>query len=304
MSRILVTGAGGFVGAAVADLAARQGHQVTALVRNPSSPRVVALGGRCAIALADLADSAAGSAALAEARPDIIIHSAWEGVGGAARAGDVQLDNIRTTVALLDAGIAAGARRFIGIGSQAEYGRHDRRIDESAATEPFLLYGAAKLSACHLTRQRASEAGIGFAWLRLFSPYGPGDNPNWLIPSVAAQILAGQPPRTSAGTQKWDYLHIIDCAQGVLAAALTDSAQGVFNLSSGRAVTVRSIVERIRDLASPGLPLTFGDIPFGPNQIMHLEGDCSRLTAATGWSPSIAIEDGLATVVDALRQAA
>ena len=304
MSRILVTGAGGFVGAAVADLAARQGHQVTALVRNPSSPRVLALTGRCAIAVADLADRTAVSAALVEARPEIIIQSAWEGVGGPTRAGDIQLDNIRTTVGLLDAAVAAGASRFIGIGSQAEYGRHDRRIDESAATEPFLLYGAAKLSACHLTRQRAADAGMGFAWLRLFSPYGPGDNPDWLIPSVATQIIEGRAPRTSPGTQKWDYLHILDCAQGILAAALTDSAQGVFNLSSGRATSVRSIVERIRDLACPGLALTFGDIPFGPNQIMHLEGECSRLSTATGWTPSIAIEDGLVTVVDALRQAA
>ena len=304
MSRILVTGAGGFVGAAVADLAARNGHSVTALVRNPSSPRAVALAGRCAIAVADLSDRDAVRAVLAQARPHCVIHSAWEGVGGPDRAGDIQLDNIRTSVELLDSAIAVGARRFIGIGSQAEYGRHDRRIDESATTEPFLLYGAAKLSTCHLTRQRASEAGIGFAWLRLFSPYGPGDNPNWLIPSVATQILAGQTPRTSAGTQKWDYLHIADCAQGILAAAVTESAQGVFNLSSGRAVTVRSIVERIRDLACPGLQLTFGDIPFGPNQIMHLEGDSSRLSAATGWTPSIMIEDGLATVVDSLRQAA
>lgn len=304
MSRLLVTGAGGFVGAAVADLAARNGHSVTALVRNPSSPRAVALAGRCAIAVANLSDRDAVRAVLAQARPHCVIHSAWEGVGGPDRAGDIQLDNIRTSVELLDSAIAVGARRFIGIGSQAEYGRHDRRIDESATTEPFLLYGAAKLSTCHLTRQRASEAGIGFAWLRLFSPYGPGDNPNWLIPSVATQILAGQTPRTSAGTQKWDYLHIADCAQGILAAAVTESAQGVFNLSSGRAVTVRSIVERIRDLACPGLQLTFGDIPFGPNQIMHLEGDSSRLSAATGWTPSIMIEDGLATVVDSLRQAA
>ena len=304
MSRILVTGAGGFVGAAVADLAARNGHNVTALVRNPSSPRAVALAGRCAIAVADLSDRDAVRAVLAQARPDCVIHSAWEGVGGPDRAGDIQLDNIRTSVELLDSAIAVGTRRFIGIGSQAEYGRHNHRIDESATTEPFLLYGAAKLSTYHLTRQRASEAGIGFAWLRLFSPYGPGDNPNWLIPSVAAQILAGQTPRTSAGTQKWDYLHIADCAQGILAAAVTKSAQGVFNLSSGRAVTVRTIVERIRDLACPGLQLTFGDIPFGPNQIMHLEGDSSRLSAATGWTPSIMIEDGLVTVVDSLRQAA
>ncbi|HEX7820346.1 MAG TPA: NAD(P)-dependent oxidoreductase [Sphingobium sp.] len=303
MSRILVTGAGGFLGAAVADLAVRNGHHVTAMVRNPSAPRVVALAGRCHIAIADLADGETVRAALAQARPDMVIHSAWEGVGGPARAGDIQLDNIRTTVALLDAAIAVGVRRFVGIGSQAEYGRHDRRIDETAATIPSLLYGAAKLSAFHLTRHRAAEAGVGFAWLRLFSPYGPGDNLNWLIPSVASQILADRAPRTSAGTQKWDYLHITDAAQGVLDAALADGAEGAFNLSSGHAVPVRAIIEKIRDLANPGLPLTFGEIPFGPNQIMHLEGDNSRLIAATGWTPRVAIEDGLATVVDALRLA-
>jgi nucleoside-diphosphate-sugar epimerase len=304
MSRILVTGAAGFLGAAVADLAARQGHEVIALVRNPAAPRAVALADRCRIATADLADSATMADILADARPNIVVHSAWEGVGGAARAGDVQLDNIRTCVALVDAGIRAGVGRFVGIGSQAEYGRHDRRIDENAATEPFLLYGAAKLSACHLARQRCRDAGTGFAWLRLFSVYGPGDNPNWLIPSTAAAILRGEAPRTTAGTQKWDYLHIADAAAGTLAAAITPDAIGAFNLSSGRAVAVRAIVERLRDIAHPGLALRFGDIAFGPDQIMHLEGDNGRLVQATGWTPRIAVEDGLASVVDALRIAA
>ena len=302
MSRILVTGASGFVGAAVADLAAREGHDVIVLVRDPAVARVRALSGRCEIAVADLADDAVG-AILHQARPEIVIHSAWAGVGGPARANDVQLDNIGMTVALLDKAVAAGVRRFIGIGSQAEYGRQDRRINEQAATEPFLLYGAAKLSAFHLTRQRAAQAGIGFAWLRLFSPYGPGDNPDWLIPSVAAQLLKAQSPRVSAGTQRWDYLHITDVARGILAAALKDTAQGVFNLASGQAITVRSIVEKLRNLACPGLALNFGAIPFGPDQIMHLEGDCSALMNATGWAPVMTIDQGLATVVDALRAA-
>ncbi|MET0365930.1 MAG: NAD(P)-dependent oxidoreductase [Sphingobium sp.] len=304
MSRILVTGAGGFLGAAIADLAAARGHEVIALVRNASGARVAALAGKCRIVSADLSDRDAVQAALADTRPEIVIHSAWEGVGGAARAGDIQFANIHTTVALTDMAISLGVRRIVGIGSQAEYGRHDRRIDESAEPAPFLLYGAAKLSACHLARQRCMEAEVGFAWLRLFSLYGPGDNPNWLIPYVTAELLAGRAPRTSAGTQKWDYLHIVDAAEAVLEAALSDMAQGPLNLSSGRAVAVRAIIERLRDLACPGLPLTFGEVPFSPYQIMHLEGDNGRLCAATGWTPHIAIEDGLATVVDAMRQAA
>ena len=122
------------------------------------------------------------------------------------------------------------ARKFVGIGSQAEYGRYDRRIAETDLPQPTMLYGAAKLAACHLAAQRCREAGADFAWLRLFSVYGPRDNANWLIPSTAAALVRRKVPLCTAGTQKWDYLHIDDVADGVLAAATTDRATGVFNL--------------------------------------------------------------------------
>jgi nucleoside-diphosphate-sugar epimerase len=302
--RILITGAGGFVGAATVRAAITDGHEVHALVRKPGAARLSGLAGRLHIHAADLSDSKAIAALLADIQPEIVVHSAWEGVGGALRAGDIQFENIRTTLALVDASIAAGASKFLGLGSQAEYGRFDRRITEDDLPLPTMLYGAAKLSASHLARQRLREAGMGFAWLRLFSVYGPGDNPNWLIPSVAASLMQGIAPKCTLGTQKWDYLHIDDVASGTLAAAITDDATGIFNLSSGAPVAVRTIIERLRDLAAPGLVLNFGEIAFGPDQIMHLEGDNSRLKAATGWAPRIDALDGLADVVADLAVAA
>jgi nucleoside-diphosphate-sugar epimerase len=303
--RIFITGSAGFVGAATVRAALAGGHQVIALIRGEDGAgRLEGLRGDITIHDADLSNNDAIAAVLAETRPEIVIHAAWEGVGGPLRAGDIQLENIRTTVALADAAIAAGARKFVGIGSQAEYGRFDRRITEADLPEPTMLYGAAKLSACHLVRQRCREARMGFAWLRLFSVYGPGDNPNWLIPSAATSLVAGRAPKCTPGTQKWDYLHIDDVASGTLAAAVTDTATGVFNLSSGTPVAVRSIIERLRDLAAPGLALRFGDIPFGPDQIMNLEGDNSRLKQATGWEPQVDVLDGLAGVIDTLKLAA
>jgi nucleoside-diphosphate-sugar epimerase len=302
-SRLLVTGAGGFVGAAVVKAAVAAGHDVIALVRNGRA-RLAPVANRVSLERVDLSDTAAVAALLASAKPDIVVHSAWEGVGGPSRAGDIQLENIRTTVALTDAAIAAGARKFVGIGSQAEYGRYDRKITEADLPQPTMLYGAAKLAACHLAAQRCREAGLSFAWLRLFSVYGPGDNANWLIPSTAAALVRGQAPKCTEGTQKWDYLHIDDVADGVLAAAVTERATGVFNLSSGNPVAVRAIVELLRDMAAPELELAFGEIPFGPDQIMHLEGDNSRLREATGWAPRISIGAGLRQVVDELRMAA
>jgi nucleoside-diphosphate-sugar epimerase len=302
-TRILVTGAGGFLGSAVCKAAVAAGHDVVALVRNHRS-RIAGIAHQITIEHADLTDMKAVADVLRRHRPEIVVHSAWEGVGGALRSGDIQIDNIRTTVGLAEASIAAGARKFVGIGSQAEYGRYDRKIIESDLPRPTMLYGAAKLAANHLAAQRCREAGIEFAWLRLLSVYGPGDNPTWLFPSTAASLMRGSAPACTAGTQKWDYLHIDDAADGVIAAATANAATGVFNLSSSAPVAVRTIVEMLRDLAAPSLELAFGAIPFGPDQIMHLEGDNRRLRAATGWSPRVPLGEGLRQVVEELRVAA
>lgn len=302
-SRLLITGAGGFVGAAIAKAAVAAGNDVVALVRG-GEWRLAAIAKNISLQRMDLGDAFGVAELIGSVRPDIVIHSAWEGVGGALRSDDIQLENIRTTVALADAAIAAGTQKFVGIGSQAEYGRYDRKIVESDLPRPTMLYGAAKLAANHLVAQRCSESEIAFAWLRLFSVYGPGDNPNWLIPSSAASLVKGRRPKCTAGTQKWDYLHVDDVGQGVMAVATKDQANGVFNLSSGEAVSVRTIIGMLRDIAAPGLELTFGDLPFGPNQIMHLEGDNSRLCEVTGWSVQVPLGEGLRQVVDELRLAA
>ncbi len=295
--KFLVTGAAGFVGAAVVRAALAAEHDVVATGRAADPVRLRGL--PSTYYAVDLADQSALDAMIDAERPDVVIHSAWEGVSGAARASDAQFANVTRTCHLIDAAIRVGAAKFVGIGSQAEYGRFDRLISEDDLPNPSMIYGVAKLAAYHFGRQRAVDAGMDFAWLRLFSPYGPGDNPNWLIPSLIAQMACGVSPTMTAGTQKWDYLFNDDCADAILATAMSD-AQGVFNLCSGEAVTVREIAATIRDLVAPRLDLTFGEVPYGPAQIMHLQGDISRLTAATGWTPRVGLNEGLARTVDAM----
>ncbi len=295
--KLLVTGAGGFVGAAVVRAALAAGHDVVATGRSAAPARLA--GTTASYYAVDLSDYAAVDAMIDAEQPDIIIHSAWEGVSGTARAGYIQFANVQHSTHVIDAAIRNGARKFVGIGSQAEYGRFDRLISEDDLPNPAMIYGVAKLAAYHFARQRAADAGMGFAWLRLFSPYGPGDNGNWLIPSLIAQMAAGIAPKMTAGAQKWDYLFIDDCADAILVAALSD-ATGVFNLCSGEATRVRDIAEAIRDQVAPRLDLIFGEIPYGPAQIMHLQGDCSRLSAATGWAPQVSFEVGLARTINAM----
>jgi nucleoside-diphosphate-sugar epimerase len=299
--KLLITGASGFLGAAVARAALAEGHEVTGIGRDPSPPRLADISETLAYHRLDLGEAEALEALCGRVKPDAVIHCAWDGVSGKSRSSLAQLANVDAACRLAKAAADAGATKFIGIGSQAEYGRMDRRIDENELPRPDTLYGAAKLAACHLAGQLAAQGGTDFAWLRLFAIYGPGDNGNWLIPSLIAEMRAGRRPRTSPGTQKWDYLYVDDAARGVLAASATPRATGIFNLASGRPVAVRTIVEHLRDLMAPHLDLVFGEIPFGKAQIMHLEGDPTRLCADTGWSPRVDLEEGLARTVSAVE---
>lgn len=295
--KILITGASGFVGAACVDAALAAGHQPLAVVR-PAGNRQRLDGKDIEVLPLDLVDRAALDEAMKQHRPDVIVHAAWSGVSNAARHNKAQItDNIDTALALVEAAAANDVGKFIGIGSQGEYGRLSGKIAETALPVPTSLYGAAKVAVQVLAAQLCTDAGMQFAWLRLFSTYGPHDNPNWLIPSLITQMLDGQRPRTTEGRQLWDYLYIDDVAAAVLAVAQHPEATGVFNLGSGQPVQVRHIVEAIRDLAAPGLELMFGEVAYKPDQIWHMEADIARLTTLSGFKPRVSLADGLAQTI-------
>jgi hypothetical protein len=98
-------------------------------------------------------------------------------------------------------------------------------------------------------------------------------NDGWLIPMLISEMLAGRRPLTTLGTQRWDWRHVDDVARAILAVAATPAAAGVFNLGSGCAVAVKSVVELIRDLAAPGMQLVHGEIPFRPRSSDAQEGE-------------------------------
>ncbi len=298
--RILVTGAGGFLGAAIVRAALADGHDVVATIRRPAA-RLQDVAKSIRTLTLDLTDHAAIGPALAGIGADVVIHTAWAGLSGLERGDLIQFDQVEICWRLVCAAADAGASKFVGIGSQDEYGPIEGPIDEYVLPRPISAYGAAKHAAAMLAARAADASGIDFAWMRVFALYGTDDSPNWLIPSITRQLREGKVPHTTQGTQRWDYLHVDDAARGVLATVTTPRATGTFNLSSGMPVTVRSVIERLRDLAAPGLELRFGEVPFGPNQIMHMEGVNNRLRSITGWAPRILLDEGLHATVNGIH---
>jgi UDP-glucose 4-epimerase len=301
--RVLLTGAGGFVGAAVlGELLQSPAADVCVLARRPDESRRIAdLLPRTHVVAADLADQTAVGDALRRFAPTHLIHAAWSGVSGSRRNDPDQHVNVHRTMQLLQLALTSGVRHFVGLGSQAEYGPCAERIDETTPTRPTTMYGAAKLAACVMGSRMCDVSGARFAWLRLFSSYGPGDHPDWMIPYVIRTLLRGERPSVTAAEQRWDYLYVKDAATAVVAAAHEPAAHGIFNLGSGTAVPLRSIIERIRDEIDTALPIGFGDIAYRPDQVMHLEANVDRLRGVTGWSPTTPLGEGLRATVEWYR---
>jgi nucleoside-diphosphate-sugar epimerase len=296
---VFVTGATGFLGSCVTERLVQRGADVAVLLRKTSDTwRIRDILPGLRVIEGDLRDLGAARAAIEAFRPNVIAHLAWYGVGNESRDDPAQLDaNLLSSVSLLRLGLELKCGAWIGIGSQAEYGPQNRRLDENAPTNPTTTYGTVKLSVGLLARQLAAGTAMRVAWLRLFSTYGPKDNPGWMIPYLISTLRRGTRPSLTACEQRWDYLYVEDAADAVCDVAAAPDAQGVFNLGSGQVYLLREIVERVRDLVNPAQPLGIGDIPYRPDQVMYLQADISRLQRATGWMPKVSLEEGLRRTV-------
>jgi nucleoside-diphosphate-sugar epimerase len=294
--RIFVTGATGFLGSyVVADLIG-QGHDVAVLLRPGARPwRLQNMLDRLTEIEGSLDDLAGLGRELHSFRPDAVVHMAWRGVGNSDRNNKDQARNIVDIVELIDLAADAGATIFVGAGSQAEYGPYDRAIVETDPPKPTTLYGIAKLASCWMAERRCAERKLRFAWLRIFSVYGPKDNDAWLIPSLIRTLRANGHMALTACEQRWGFLHARDAAAATRLVLASPAAEGVYNLGSPEAPPLRETVTRLRDLIGTG-DLGFGEVPYRPDQVMVLAADVKRLEAL-GWRPAVALERGLRETV-------
>ncbi len=298
--RCLVTGVSGHVGAFLTKALLARGCEVAVLVRPQSDLwRIEDVLSEVMVLYGTLGDLGQARDALNSWKPEIVFHLAWAGVTGGFHNDTVQITrNVAGSLELFEAAQEAGMKAWVGVGSQAEYGTVDGILREDLAPNPVTAYGVAKHGLSLMTEKLCAMTGTRFLWVRLLAAYGPMDDPRHLLPSVINQLLDGVRPALTPGQQCCDYLYVEDVAEAICRLALETSAQGVFNLGSGDARTVRFLVERVRDLIDPALPLGLGDVPYRPNQVMYLQGDISKLTAATGWRPQIGLEEGLRRTVE------
>ena len=222
LRRVVLTGATGVIGRALL-AACREAGIETLVLTHPGSARAAQLpcDSLTRLAEADLDEYAGLPDRLAAAAPyDAFFHLAWKGTFGAARNDmELQTGNIRGALAAVRLAAALGCRTFVGVGSQAEYGRADGVLRPDTPVHPENGYGMAKLCAGQMTRTLAQSLGLAHVWLRVLSVYGPHDGAQTLISTALRQMIAGEETAFTAGEQLWDYLYSGDAALALLLAA-------------------------------------------------------------------------------------
>jgi len=296
---VVVTGATGFLGLPVVQRLAAAGVQVHALARTASGELPAA----CRFQAVDLFDNAALSRVLAECRPSHLLHLAWIATPGVYWTSPENHAWVEASLELLRAFAQSGGRRAVLVGSCAEYdwsiaGRcHETRTPLAPAT----LYGQCKHSLRLRFEAEAHSLGVSVAWARLFFLYGPRERPERLVASVIRSLLAGEPAACSEGWHERDFLHIDDAAQALIALLRSD-VRGACNIGSGRAVSVRNVVEQLATLLSSPKLLRLGQRPTPPGEPPLLVADTTRLNAEVGWSPGRSLAVGLSETIDWWRQ--
>lgn len=249
---------------------------------------------------ADLVDAGVRSA-----RPDWVFHLAAHGAYSWQRDPErIMQTNLVATVHLLAACQRHGFAAFVHAGSSSEYGFQDHAPREEELPEPNSDYAVMKAAATMHGRFVAQRDDVHVVTLRLYSVYGPWEEPGRLMPTLAARGLEGRlPPLVSPDTPR-DFVSVRDAERAfLLAAQRGDLERGsIFNIGSGRQTTLREVVEVAREqLAIPEDP-RWGTEPQRSWDAAVWVGDAKRAREQLGWTAEDDLPTGFAQLVEWLRE--
>lgn len=293
---IAVTGPTGSIGSELVKELISEGHHVTAIVR-PGSSRIsnLPVSDMVRVTECDISDY---KSLFGEGRCDIFYHLAWAGTTVSSRSDpDLQSDNIQYALDAVSLAKDWGAKKFIGTGSQAEYGPSDIPLTPSTPIRPVSAYGVAKYAAGRLCGMCCRENNMEFNWTRILSTYGKNDSSGTLIRYVIDTLKDGKSPQLTRCEQIWDYIYSEDCAKALISVGDRGKDGKTYCIGSGSSRLLKDYVEDIRSIVSPDCTIDYGAIDYYPDQPMMLCADISELTHDTGFIPQTSFKDGIRQIL-------
>jgi nucleoside-diphosphate-sugar epimerase len=307
MKRAIVTGGTGFIGANLARRLLRDGHEVHLLVgAEYSSWRLEGIRDSVGVHDVKLADSESLKRLLPTIHADWIFHLAVYGAYPSQSDWRQMIGtNVLGTANLLDAALASGFEAFVNTGTSSEYGFKNHAPFEDESLDPNSHYAVTKAAATMHCRYVASSRRVNVPTLRLYSAYGPYEEPVRLMPSVIVRGLRGElPPLVNPDVAR-DYVHVDDvCEAYVLAAARqqSDEPGSVYNIGTGTQTTLSEVVETARRVMEIEAEPQWGTMANRPWDTSVWVADNRKAIAQLGWKPRYGFAEGLTALVDWFRE--
>ena len=308
--RALVTGAAGFVGSTLVDALLRDGHDVVGVdcfldyypravkERNLAAARPHP---RFRFVEASIVD--APMAPLLDGI-DVVYHQAAQAGVRASWGDDFRIysdNNVFGTQRLLEACRAAAVSKFVYASSSSVYGdTDDLPMREASRPQPVSPYGVTKLAAEHLTWLYWKNYGLAAVSLRYFTVYGPRQRPDMAFHRFIKAVLTGEPIRLYGdGDQTRDFTYVDDIVDVNLSAAVAGAQGRVYNVGGGSRTSVNEVIEIIGRLV--GRTPRVEHLAPQKGDVRHTAADTSAARAELGYSPRIALEEGLGREVEWMR---
>lgn len=311
--RVLITGAGGFVGAHLCEylLAHTDWELVGTVYPEPAeNPRP-----RPCLSLVhlDLRDAGQVGALIGDFRPDVVFHLAAQSYVPTSFADPWETleNNLRAQLNVLEGVRRAGLRsRVIVVGSNEEYGRprpEDLPLTEESPLRPVNPYAVSKVGQDLLGLQYHLAYGMDVVRLRPFNHTGPGQSARFVVPAFARQIArieAGrQGPMVRVGNLDVarDFTDVRDIVRAYYLAAVHGEAGEVYNLASGMARSVRWILETLLSFTDADVRVETDPTLYRPADVPVIYGSAEKFRRRTGWEPQIPLEQTLREVLEYWR---
>jgi nucleoside-diphosphate-sugar epimerase len=301
--RAIVTGAGGFVGSVLARRLLADGHEVHLWLRPGGNPwRLTDLD--APREEVDLVYDDTVTSKVRAVHPDWIFHLAAHGAYPTQTDWSRMLEtNLEGTRRLLLACLESGFESFVNTGSSSEYGFVDHPPDENETPRPNSDYAFTKAAATLYCRYIAERHGAPISTLRLYSVFGPFEEPTRLIPTLAVLGLQKRLPPLAEPNIARDFVFTDDVVEAYLAAAQGKGIEpgAIYNIGSGLQITLEEAVAVARHIFQIADEPAWGTMPRRSWDTTVWVSNPSRARDELGWRARVGFQDGFQRFVTWLR---
>lgn len=311
--KVLVTGAGGFIGSHLTEELVKAGAEVTALVHYNSNSHISNLRflernllSSFRIVFGDIQDGFLMNQ-LSEGK-DIVFHlAALIGIPYSYVAPAAYVSaNITGTLNMLEAARSHKVGKLLVTSTSETYGTAlYAPIDEKHPLQGQSPYSATKIGADKISESYYLSFGLPVCIFRPFNTFGPRQSTRAVIPTIISQVLSNSPEiRLGSLDPVRDMLYVKDTARGYMMAALSDNTSGeVVSVGTGRGVTIGEIVEMVQKICGTNKPVIEENQRIRPekSEVMKLICDYSKAQNLFGWEPQFSLEQGLTNSVEFMR---